>query len=223
MSVSVNDGRKLLLNLVGTTSGFTHDDLMQKFRGIINVPLKSYVALSIRDKAYDIFDLDAHLYEFSDLIKQKLSSNFLDYGLNLLRFNIENIVGDRQYEDLKKMNSKIIWAKKEAEASAISMDIESEALKRKREREGYSYQTERSFDVAEKFAKNEGTGQYANLGVGLGMMAGVGNPMSNVIGNAVGGVINQNNGKQKFCPNCGSVVQENDKFCSNCGQKLIKE
>ena len=67
------------------------------------------------------------------------------------------------------------------------MIIESAAMAQKRAQEGYTYQQEKSFDVAKEMAKNEGTGQYTNMGIGLGMMAGVGNTMVGVMGNALNG------------------------------------
>ena len=51
------------------------------------------------------------------------------------------------------------------------------------------YQMERSFDVLEKAASNEGSGgQFASMGVGLGVGASIGNN----IGNNVGNVLNTN-------------------------------
>lgn len=54
------------------------------------------------------------------------------------------------------------------------MIIESQAIAQKRIQEGYTYQQERGYDVAEKMAQNEGVGEFANMGIGLGMMTGVG-------------------------------------------------
>ena len=64
-------------------------------------------------------------------------------------------------------------------------------MAQKRAQEGYTYQQEKSFDVAKEMAKNEATGQYSNMGIGLGMMAGVGSTMAGVMGNALGGAVNQ--------------------------------
>ena len=51
--------------------------------------------------------------------------------------------------------------------------------------EGYTYQQERGFDVAQDAAKNEGVGQFSNMGIGLGMMAGVGGTVGGMVGGAV--------------------------------------
>ena len=51
--------------------------------------------------------------------------------------------------------------------------MESQAIAQKRKLEGYTYQQERSYDVAEKVAQNEGAGNFTGMGMGLGMMGGV--------------------------------------------------
>jgi len=61
------------------------------------------------------------------------------------------------------------------------MVIESQAMAAKRAQEGYTYQHERSFDVAEKVAQNESIGNFTNTGIGLGMMGGVAGGMGAVV------------------------------------------
>jgi len=80
--------------------------------------------------------------------------------------------------------------------------------------EGYSYQQERSFDVAEKMAQNEGTGNFSSAGIGLGMMAGIGGS----VGSAVGGVVNNalagiNSPTATYCDNCGARLVSGAAFC----------
>lgn len=94
------------------------------------------------------------------------------------------------------------------------MMIESQGIAQKRQIEGYTYQQERSFDVAEHLAQNEGAGNFSSAGIGLGMMAGIGG----AVGNAVGGMFNN-----AFSGVQGSAPQETneDQFCEECGAKLI--
>ncbi len=98
------------------------------------------------------------------------------------------------------------------------MILEAEGKAAKRQIEGYTYQQERSFDVAEGVAKNEG-GNMTNLGVGLGVMAGVGNVVGGIVNNSMENAVNQ---KVEKCPNCGNVIPENAKFCLECGTKVEK-
>ena len=70
----------------------------------------------------------------------------------------------------------------EQQTRAQRMVIESQGIAQKRAIEGYSYQEERGFSVAERVADNEGVGEFANMGIGRGVMAGVGGA-----GGALGG------------------------------------
>ena len=104
--------------------------------------------------------------------------------------------------------------------------------------QGYDYATERSFDVAEKQAENQGTsGMMTGLAVGasVGMAAGpmVGGMMNRALQPAANfmntvpmsnqGMRNQDIGvvkpknNEKKCNNCGTAMAENSKFCPNCG------
>ncbi len=95
----------------------------------------------------------------------------------------------RSFADIKEATLEKQVTKIKAEAAADKMVIESAAMAQKRAQEGYTYQQEKSFDVAKEMAKNEATGQYTNMGVGFGMMAGVGGTMAGVMGNALNGAV----------------------------------
>ena len=58
MSLRADDGRKLLIKLVGTEHGITQQGLVQKFRGILMTRVKTYLANLIREKQINIFSLD---------------------------------------------------------------------------------------------------------------------------------------------------------------------
>lgn len=60
-----------------------------------------------------------------------------------------------------------------AEAEGKKTVIESLAMATKRENEGYSYVTERAYDIAEKLAENDNVGNMSSAGIGLGMMGGM--------------------------------------------------
>ena len=237
MTLSVADSRKLLINLVGTESYLTRDQLTTYFRAFLMTRIKTYIAQEMRLSKINIFEIDERLEDFSAALKAKLDNDFLDYGVNLKRFFVTTIVkpdGDAQYEKFKELHFRqyadIAEAKIqqqvgiiEQETKARQMVIESQGLAQKRNIEGYTYQQERSFDVAEGAAKNEGaSGNFAGMGIGLGMMAGVGG----AVGGAVNGAVNtafsgvnlepQNN-TVKFCTNCGAKLSPNSKFCEECG------
>ena len=204
MALKVSNGKKLLIKLVGTASEFNRDTLTTTFRAFLMSKIKPYIARFMINNKVSIFDVDAHIDEFSSDLKKSLDTDFDDYGLELVRFFVTNVAkpeDDAQYRkfkelhfrsfaDIKEATLKKQVTKIEAEAAADKMVIESAAMAQKRAQEGYTYQQEKSFDVAKEMAKNEATGQYSNMGIGLGMMAGVGSTMAGVMGNALGGAVN---------------------------------
>ena len=201
MALKVNNGKKLLIKLVGTANEFNRETLTTSFRAFLMSKVKPYIARFMVNNKISIFDVDAHIDEFSKDLKQALNTDFEEYGLELVKFFVTNVVkpeDDPQYNkfkelhfrsfaDIKEATLKRQVTKIEAESEADKMIIESAAMAQKRAQEGYTYQQEKSFDVAKEMAKNEGTGQYTNMGIGLGMMAGVGNTMAGVMGNALNG------------------------------------
>lgn len=197
MSLRVENGRKLLLKLVGTESYLSQQQLVTYFRSFLMTRVKTYIAQVMKTNAINIFEIDQNLTIFSDSIKKLLTNDFADYGVSLEQFFVTTILkpdGEPQYEKFKELHfrqyadvaearlrqqTEIINAETEAKKTVI----DSQAQATKRAQEGYTYQQERGFDVAEKVAQNEAVGEFTNLGVGFGTMAGVGGAVGGMVGN----------------------------------------
>lgn len=237
MSLSVADSRKLLIRLVGTERILERNQLTTFFRAFLMTKVKTYIAQEMKASSVNIFEIDEKLEEFSAEIKGKLDNDFLEYGVNLNRFFVTTIVkpdGDARYERFKDLHFRQYADVAEAQLQqkvgiieqqmkAQQMVIESQSLAQKRVTEGYTYQQERGFDVAEGAAKNEGAGgNFASMGIGLGMMAGVGG----TVGGAVSGAVNNAFAgmsmepqitANKFCDQCGAELTPGAAFCDTCG------
>ena len=240
MALSVADSRKLLMTLVGTERGLERNQLVTFFRAVLMTKVKTYMAQTMRTSAINIFEIDEHLEDFSNAIKEKLVGDFLEYGVNLNRFYVTTLVkpdGNSQYEKFKELHFRqytdIAEAKLRqqtdiiyAQTAAQKVVIDSQAQATKRAQEGYTYQQERGFDVAQDAAKNEGAGQFTNMGIGLGMMAGVGSNVGNMVGGSVANAfagINMQPTQQPteaFCENCGAKLEVGASFCDECGTKV---
>lgn len=239
MSLRAEDSRKLLMKLVGTTAGITQQTLVQKFRGILMTRVKTYLANLIRENSINIFSIDEYLTTMSDALHQRLMPDFADYGLALERFYITTIVkpeDDRMYQRFKEIHFRQYADVAEAQlrqqvglidqqTQAQRMVIEAQGIAQKRALEGYTYQDERSFDVAQRVASNGAIGQMSNLGIGLGTMAGVGGAVSGIMGNALGNIGTQSIVPQTAdakiqCPQCHAELPANAKFCFSCGAKI---
>lgn len=238
MSLKVEDSRKLLVKLVGTERDLSQVKLISYFRALLMTKIKTYLSQIMKTSAVNIFEVDEHLIEFSENLKQKLIPDFRDYGISLERFFVTTIVkpdGEQQYEKFKEIHfrqySDIAEAKIRQNVGVIDEEtvsrrrvIEAKGIADKRSIEGYTYQQERGFDVAEKIAENEGTGNFSSAGIGMGLMAGIGGNVGNTVGNTFNTMVNEINREstpQRFCDNCGAKISEGAEFCEECGTRVM--
>ena len=236
MSLRVCDSKKLLLRLVGTESNLSRDRLVTFFRAVLLARVKTYMAQTLKNSKINIFEIDEHLLEFSDELKQRLVDDFKEYGISLEQFFVTRVVkpdGDSQYENFKQLNYRqyadIADAKLRQQVDIIDQQteaqkrvIEAQGIAQKRTIEGYTYQQERGFDVAEKMAANEGAGNFSSAGIGLGMMAGIGGAVGNTVGAAFGTALNDvpSGSLGQFCEECGSKIIPGSAFCDACGHPV---
>ena len=230
MTLRVKDGKKLLVKVVGTENGLTQAGLTQKFRAFLMTRFKTYLSTYIRENKINIFQIDEKLTELSSDMQNLLIPDFDEYGLSLIHFFVTTIVKPeddstykrfkdlhfRQYADIAeaRLQQNIDIIGQETEKQKMILEAEGKAAKR--QIEGYTYQQERSFDVAEGAAKNEG-GNMTNLGVGLGVMAGVSNNIGGIVNDSIANAVKPQTSK---CPKCGSTLPTNAKFCLECGAKV---
>jgi hypothetical protein len=204
MSLRVEDSRKLLVKVVGTETLLSQSSLVQMFRAFLMAKVKPYLAQTMQGGEFGIFEVDSHMGELSDVLRKLLIPDFKDYGVSLERFFVTTIVkpdGDKAYEKFQDIHIRQYSDIAEAQlrqkvgiidqqTNAQKMVIESQALATKRTQEGYNYQQERGFDVAEKVAQNEGSGNFSSAGIGLGMMGGVAGSMGSMIAGVTANALN---------------------------------
>ena len=248
MTLAVREPRKLLLKIVGTEAALSQAKLLLYFKSFLQARIKTHLAKVIVERKLSIFSLDAELEGLSSALKEKLAPDFAEYGLELTQMLVTTIVrpeGDpvyekfrglyfRQYADVREAEIRQQVGVIDEETKAKKTVIEAKARAESRSAEGYTYQQERGFDVAQRMAANEAVGEFANMGIGLGMMAGVGGAMGSVMTDALAqtGTATQPNAaadtaapaptataKGKFCPECGFRFVGTEKFCPECGTR----
>ncbi len=239
MSVSVENSRKFMLKIVGFRDRFSPEDLVSKFRGIISSHVKDCISKIMINGMLSYFMMNAHLFELSGVIKERLDAIFEEYGVKIEFFNIETI--EVPEADYKKV---------------------SEAKERRTSRmiEGYTWQEERQMMIAEKFAGNQGTMGDIGGAVGGFMMGGAmggsiveiardaldpkkvptGNPPKDVKGNParvnnprgpidVDDFFKPKQHNDSSAPavgrkcSCGADLPENAKFCLSCGERVVED
>jgi membrane protease subunit (stomatin/prohibitin family) len=237
MAINVADSRKFLLKIVGFRDNFNPDELIQKFRGIISSHVKDCISKIMINGMFSYFMMNAHLFDLSEVIKERLDKVFEEYGVTIQYFNLETIeVPEADYQAVSQ-------AKERRTGRLI---------------EGYTWQEERQMMIAEKFAGNEGTMGNVGGAVGGFMMGGAfGGSIVDIARNALdpekiptekppkdaaGSTSRINSGVgpmdvQSFfkpkeeaadtgekmaekCPKCGAELPRDAKFCLKCGEKI---
>lgn len=111
MNLAVSDGRKMLIKLVGTMKGITWGDsgagftksLQMSFRPLISTEVKSNLPSAIKQRNIDIVEVDEHLTELAEELKNKITPGFEEYGLTIPQFYLLNIVLPESDPDFKRL------------------------------------------------------------------------------------------------------------------------
>lgn len=164
----VNNPRAFLEVLVGNMQSFSTDKIDQYYKGRIISCLNAIIAQQIIEKQVSILDINTQLMSLSNECNNLLNQQLAKYGVEVIEFSIMSINVPHNDDSVIKL--------KEAKDLAARLSITGRDI----------YQMERSFDVLEKAAANEGTGgQFAAMGAGLGVGVGVGNAVGNMAGNVI--------------------------------------
>lgn len=145
-NLKVSDGRKLLIKVVGTTSGFTQEELfgsvgystgpmIGKFRALIISKVKAYLAKSIRENDINILEIDEHTDELAEILRNEINKVLDEYGVTMPEFFITSIVtpdNDPNFIRLKEQHAerylKVQEQRiREAEALAATKAAEAQA------------------------------------------------------------------------------------------------
>ncbi len=139
MNLEVLDGRKLLLKLVGTMGGVSWDEgsngfaksLQTSFRPLISTAVKANLSAAIKQQNINIVEIDEHLMELSNVLKEKILSGFEEYGVTIPQFYLSNIVlpeADPNFRRLRELHTISLQQRMaQAEAELRSTQAQSRA------------------------------------------------------------------------------------------------
>lgn len=149
-NIKIADAGKILLKLVGTELGLKREDIMGtdgysnqsvsgKFKALVMTKVKSFLPKAIRENNIDILEVDEHLDELSEYIRQQINTVLDSYGLYLPEFFISNIAtpdDDPNFRRLKQQHAerylkiqeeRIKQAEAEARRGRVVVEAETEA------------------------------------------------------------------------------------------------
>lgn len=163
--IRVTNPRLFLETLIGSMGSFSSEQIEQFYKGRIISALNTLLAQQIVSNGISILDINTLLLSMSDSINEQLNLLLGKYGVSIIEFAIMSINFPQNDESVIKL--------KNAKDLAARLNITGRDV----------YQMERSFNVLEAAANNEGAGgQMMGLGVGLGAGVGVGNAVGNIAG-----------------------------------------
>ena len=166
MNLMVDDSRKLLVKLVGTMQGIAWDadtlgftkSLQSCFCPLISMAVKSNLTAAIKARSFDIFEIDEHLSELSDVLHEKIRPGFEEYGLTIPQFYLTTVVlpeddpNFRRLRDLHtiSLQSRTIRAEAQIRAEKAKAEADVTAAQRQIELERQTTQTEVTKRAAER-------------------------------------------------------------------------
>lgn len=171
--IKVTEAQLFLETLIGNMSTFNTEQINAYFKGKIISSLNSIIAREIIEDGVSILDINTKLMDLSASCESSLNKIVCKYGISIVEFSIMTVsVPEDDPSVIKLKQTKDLVAR----LNIAGRDV---------------YQMERSFDVLEKAASNEGAGgQFAAMGAGLGAGVGIGN----AVGNAMGAYVHTNPG-----------------------------
>ena len=164
--IKVVNPRLFLESLVGNMENFSTEKIVSYFKGKIISSISSLIGQKMIKDQLSVLELSALLDDISEFCSQKVKSEFEKYGVGIENFYFMSInIPEDDPSVIKLKESKDLAAK----VRITGRDI---------------YQMDRSFDVLDKAAQNEGNmGNVLGAGMGLGIGFGMGNQMGNITGN----------------------------------------
>ena len=190
-SFRVKDAAVFMKEIFGTGKSYKTDD--------INEYLRSHLITAFTDALGEskvpILDLAANLNELGKNVEKSIQEDFLQMGLELVKFNVQNFSLPEELEKALDKSTSLGMMKNNVD----------------------TYQKIAAADALKDAAKNPGMAG-STMGAGMGMGMGLG--MGNMFGNAFQQTQQSTGGAAADtakCPKCGAAMKANAKFCPECG------
>ena len=184
----IDNSKKFAEKFTGFFDRFSNDQFSKHFRGIIATAVTSQVARVVNNAKIGYYELNSHLDEISSILFPVIGKQFDEYGVKLVKFNIETIkAGDSDLAVLEKAKNAALATRTEAEASAYATRTKAAAAAEARSVQGFTWSDEQKANILQSLASNDGnTGTFMGGMIGLNMAGGMGAPLSNVAGDFFG-------------------------------------
>lgn len=141
LNLQGQNSRKLLVKLVGTTSGIAWGDqagftksVQNAFRPLIANTVKANLPAIIREKQIDLLEIDERVSEISAVLLEKMLPGFEEYGLTIPQFYVTHVVlpeDDPNFKRIRELHTVMLQSRVyQAEAAEKTVQAQSEATYR---------------------------------------------------------------------------------------------
>lgn len=226
--VYVKESEKFLIKMVGTKDQFDANDMLSHAYGELASKIKSAVIKFMNMNNVGFKSISAHLDDLSGFLKENVKQFWSDYGLEMTKFFVTDIVIDTATPEGRRVSDAI--------ASQASMSIT-----------GHSWQQEQMFGMANNavnkmsgamsggngsggllagmMALNMMNGMSANVGGGM-MAPQYSQPTFGGGNKAAGGTPQGGNAgapapgaRMIYCASCSKKHSTSERFCPHCGSE----
>ncbi len=136
----ISNPRTFLERLIGNMPTFSTDKIVSYFRGVILSKLTAIISQKLYADNLSIININSHVEEIAEYAKSKLTGVFAEYGVEFELFNVIAINVNEEDPSFQKL--------KDTKDSLARINIMGKE----------NYQMERSFNVLDSAAENEGGG-----------------------------------------------------------------
>ncbi|WP_181920140.1 SPFH domain-containing protein [Paraburkholderia sp. BL6669N2] len=154
------ENSKLFLNkIVGTLPSFGAEEISRYLSGELIKRIKGELARAVSNERLSILEVNANIETISEKVRQSMLPHAQEYGVTIPQFSIHSINVPEDDAGVTKLREALA---KRAEMSIL----------------GFDYQQQRSLDILQAAASNEGTaGSLMGAGLGAGMGVNIGGGM----------------------------------------------
>lgn len=200
-SVKVDNTRTFINQLVGTlqlNSGFNDDIVWQKYNPLINTKFPSQLKKFMRENTLSFLEVAEYYDEISTLTFKELKKAFLDCGLELMNFLVEDVSPPKdEYEELRKRKEELVFGEDDYNKRRLLGILENT----------------RDPEMA-KIITNSVWGNRNNSSSTSTQNGNTNNSQDNSI---------QNNHNEMVCPSCNNTIEAGSRFCRFCGYEFPQE
>ena len=162
--LKVSDSRSFLTQITGAKIETSTDKIREYFTGEVIQKLSSVISAAVVKEKISVVDINAYLNELSKFTSDNIKQEFEKYGIDVVNFNIENV--NLLEEDAKKYQEKF-----ESSAEVLAARVNN-----------VDFNTVKSFEILQKAAENQSSGNALGAMMNAGIGLGVGIPIGQQLG-----------------------------------------